>query len=560
MMRYPVAAGYDRIKMLKRIDIKNIVLIDELSLEFHKGLNVMTGETGSGKSILMDALALSLGARSDVGLLRAGAASGQAISEFTNVDNPIISVLMAENHIDFDGDLTLRRAIASDGKTKAWINGVPVNIGTLRQAGDALVEIHGQFENHSLLDPSTHLSALDKFGGLESRTDAVSKLFSQFQSAAAELESFRAAAERAAKEREFLEHSATELRALNPQVDEEDQLATTRARLMDSEKNATILSDAASALNINGKSADEILFSAAHILERVKGDENPWQKHIDKLYEIGGELSEIIESVQPIATDTATLESTEERLFALRAAARKHRISVAELPAKLAEIEQGLQTIHDSAAQLKKLESAAAAALDKFNAAATELSAMRRAAARALCNAIMAELPDLKLGGAEINLEIKQIEPSTRGIDNALFMIKTNPGSTPAPLHKIASGGELARLMLAMRVVLRRGALAKTFIFDEVDTGISGATAAAVGVRLAKLAADNQAVVITHSAQVAGCGDHHYLIAKTTAKNSTRTQVQEIRGAARENEVARILSGEKITSESLQAARQLIKK
>ncbi|MDR0449347.1 MAG: DNA repair protein RecN [Rickettsiales bacterium] len=547
--------------ILRKLDIKNIVLIDDLTLEFHKGLNVMTGETGSGKSILMDALALSLGARSDVGLLRAGTESGQAISEFEGEVPAAVKAVLDENGIDAEKILTLRRKVESSGTSRAWVNGIPVNIGTLRQIGDALVEIHGQFENHSLMNPGTHIYALDKFGGLDAAREVVGGLFFAWKDAAAKLESFRAEVAKAASEREFLEHCRDELAELAPQPGEEGELAALRARLMAAEKNAATLADAAAALSGFGsyKPADEILFGAAHILERVKGDTNPYQKQIDRLYEIGSEISEIIASVQPIAADTAALESSEERLFALRAAARKHRVEVDELPAKLSEITAALESISNGEERLGELEREAAAAHEKFAKAAMALSAERREAAESLRAAIMAELPDLKLGQADIAMETTAGEPSASGIDAAIFMIKTNPGTPAAPLHKTASGGELARLMLALRVVLSRGDKSKTFVFDEVDTGISGATAAAVGERLAKLSAENQAVVITHSAQVAGFGHHHYLISKSSDKKSTRTDVREISGEERVNEVARILSGEKITSESTKNARQLIK-
>jgi DNA repair protein RecN (Recombination protein N) len=452
--------------------------------------------------------------------------------------------------------------VESSGLSRAWINGVPVNIGILRQIGDALVEIHGQFENHSLMDQSTHIFALDKFGALDDTRDAVGALYTDFQNAAAELESFRAEVAKAAKEREFLEYSANELAALNPQADEEEGLASTRAMLMNAEKNATTLQDAALALSGGGnyKAADEILFGAAHILERIKGDENPYKKQIDRLYELGSEVSEIMETVKPVKADIATLESTEERLFALRAAARKHRVSVAELPAKLSEISEALANIENSEDRLGKLEQEYDAKYKVFTKAAMELSAARKKASVKMCAAIMAELPDLKLGQATIHMEISRSEPCATGMDACVFMIQTNPGTPAAPLQKIASGGELARLMLAMRVVLGRGSTSKIFVFDEVDTGISGATAASVGERLAKLAAGNQAIVITHSAQVAGFGDHHYLISKSSDKNSTRTDVHEITNEARINEVARILSSEKITSESIKNAKQLIKK
>ncbi|MCL2629670.1 MAG: DNA repair protein RecN [Alphaproteobacteria bacterium] len=547
--------------ILKRLYIKNIVLIDDLDLEFHSGLNVMTGETGSGKSILMDALALSLGARSDVGLLRAGCKNGEAVSEFEGDLPSEIATILEENGIDAESVLTLRRRVDQSGVSRAWLNGVPVNIGTLRSVGDALVEIHGQFENHSLMESGTHIFALDRFGGLDDLREKVGALFAKFVAAADQLDAFRKAAAQAEKEREFLEHCSEELTALNPVPGEEDELANTRAKLMDSEKNATTLSDAFAVLSGGGvsKSADEILFSAAHILERIKGD-NIYQPQIDRLYEIGSEISELVEFVKPQQFDAAVLEAAEERLFALRAAARKHRIQVSELPEKLAEITDALQSLSDGEDKLKELEAAANASADKFGKAAIELSAKRKASASEMCAAITAELPDLKLGQAEITMTIDEAEPSSNGIDSAVFMIKTNPGTPAAPLHKIASGGELARLMLAMRVALDKGQLNKIFVFDEVDTGISGATAAAVGERLAKLSKLNQTIVITHSAQVAGFGDHHYLITKASESGQTRTYVSEIKGKTRESEVARILSGEKITSESLDAAKQLIKK
>ncbi|MCL1786086.1 MAG: DNA repair protein RecN [Alphaproteobacteria bacterium] len=550
--------------MLTRLHISNIVLIDKLNIEFGAGLNVLTGETGAGKSILLDALALALGARSDAGLLRRGATSATVVAEFSGAEisaqwREILETLQ-EFGIDMSGDLILRRDLDTGGKSKAWINDIPVSIKTLKTIGDALVEIHGQFENHTLLDPATHIISLDEFGGYDDLTGGTRAAYLDWKSADKKLKELQELLRKSAEDREFLEHNVRELELLAPMPGEEAELSARRLTMMDMEKNAGILGDAKSAMAGAGRGIAESIFSAAHILERIKTNPNPYQSQIDKLYDAGAAIEEVSEQIAPGVLDTNSLEAAEERLFALRAASRKHRVPVDELPGKLTEMREQLTAIDDSDGALKKLEADVKNKKSDYDKFAGALHDARALAAKTLRANILKELPDLKLGQADFEIGIEQGAPTAAGTDAVTFMIKTNPGTDAAPLHKIASGGELARFMLALRVVLMNDTADKTYIFDEVDSGISGATAAAVGERLARLAADGQALVITHSAQVAGHADKHYLIKKTSTATDTTTSVDEIDGKSRLLEIARIISGEKITDESVAQAKQLLKK
>jgi DNA repair protein RecN (Recombination protein N) len=550
--------------MLTNLHISNIVLIEKLNLEFGNGLNVLTGETGAGKSILLDALSLALGSRSDAGLIRHGYDNAQVIAEFDKI-NDNLKAILDYNSIEFEDMLVLRRTLASDGKSKAWINDVPVSIKILKQVGDELVEIHGQFENHSLLDQTTHRKTLDEFASAADPQYAqllnnVKAAYSEFHTASKRLCELEDMLARSAMEREFLEHNVAELQLLNPQPGEEEDLATRRAMLMSAEKNAAILSDAVDAMNQKGDSLDSQIFSVAHILERIKSDPNPYQEQIDKLYEAASTISEISDKLTPTETDTESLESIEERLFAMRAVARKHRISADELHDKLSQMTEQLSVIDSSDAELKKLKTDVKSKKSEFDAFAAQLTQMRIAAGNNLRKQILVELPDLKLGQADFMVERADATATSSGLDEITFMIKTNPGSPFAPLHKTASGGELARLMLALRVVFSNGKNdAHTFVFDEVDTGISGAAAQAVGERLGRLASDGQALVITHSAQVAGWASRHFKIEKNVKDNITTTTVHEITEDMRVNEIARIISGAEITPESIATARTLIK-
>ena len=549
--------------MLTHLYISNIVLIEKLNLEFGAGLNILTGETGAGKSILMDALALALGARSDAGLVRHGCDSASVIAEFDTINAELCKIL-DKNGIDCDDNLILRRTLSADGKSRAWINDTPVSIKTLKQIGDTLVEIHGQFANHALLNPSTHRDALDAFGvatipdyaQLLSRTHDA---YIAYHNAKKKLDDLQKILEKSASDRDFLTHNVNELSALGVQVGEEEQLASQRTSMMNAEKDSAILSDAIAALNPRGESLYDNIYTAANILLRIKTDPNPYTEQIDALYNAAQILSDVEEKLAPAEIDTATLDSVEERLFAIRAAARKYRVTADELPQKLAEMTEQLNAIENSDTELKKQTAIVKSAYSDFTAAATQLTNARADAAKQLRTRMLAELPDLKLGNADFMAECAIAAPSVDGCDDIVFMIKTNPGMPFAPLHRAASGGELARLMLALRVVLSNSGTGHTFVFDEIDTGISGATASAVGDRLNRLATGSQALVITHSAQVAGYADKHFKISKQTHDDTTTTTVTEITGDDRINEIARIISGAKITPESLATARTLIK-
>jgi DNA repair protein RecN (Recombination protein N) len=549
--------------MLNSLYISNIVLIEKLNLQFGNGLNIMTGETGAGKSILLDALSLALGARSDTGLIRSGCDMASVTAEFDFINDKAREIL-DENGIDYDEGLILRRTLSKDGKNRAWVNDVPVSVKVLKQIGDEIIEIHGQFETHSLLDATTHLTSLDEYAKLyNSDFDAVlsqtQNAYHNLHESQKRLKQLTELLEKSESERDFLEHNVNELRNLNPQPGEEDELANMRAKMMDAEKNTGILNDALDVLKNNGNSLDEQICSVAHILERIKTEPNPYSEIIDKLYDVASTVAEIGEQIHPENTSVEDIDSIEERLFAIRAAARKHRCSADELSDKLIEMENQLNAIDNSDAELQKCKNDVDKYAKVFNECAEKLSDLRKVAADNLRKQILIELPDLKLGSADFVVDIQKCEPTNNGIDTITFMIKTNPGTPFAPLHKIASGGELSRFMLALRVALNNPNNKKTIVFDELDTGISGATASAVGERLNKLAQNEQLLVITHSAQVAGFADKHFKISKHSDKDSTITSVDEITGNERINEIARIISGAKITEESIATAKTLIK-
>ena len=549
--------------MLVSLHISNIVLIEKLNLEFGNGLNIMTGETGAGKSILLDALSLALGARSDTGLIRNGCDMASVSAEFDFVNNAVKEILN-ENGIDYTDGLILRRTLSVDGKSRAWINDIPVSVKTLKQIGDEVVEIHGQFESHSLLDTASHLTALDEYARLINPEfvidlDQTKKAYVDLHESQKRFKELTELLEKSESERDFLEHNVKELRGLNPQIGEEEELANARAKMMDAEKNAAILTDAITVFKNNGNSLDEQICSVAHILERIKTEPNPYSEQIDKLYDVASVVAEISEQIHPENTDVNDIDSVEERLFALRAAARKHRCGADELPAKLIEMENQLNAIDNSDAELKRCRAEVDKYTTVFNERAKALSGLRHMAADNLRKQILTELPDLKLASADFAVDIKSTVPSQNGTDDVVFTIKTNPGTPFAPLNKIASGGELSRFMLALRVALNNPNNKKTIVFDELDTGISGATASAVGERLNKLAQNEQLLVITHSAQVAGFADKHFKISKQSENDKTTTTVIEVAGDERVNEIARIISGAQITPESIATAKTLIK-
>jgi DNA repair protein RecN (Recombination protein N) len=516
-----------------------VVLIDKLELDFRPGLSVLTGETGAGKSILLDALSLALGSKVDAGLIRAGSDGATVVAEFD--------------------DVILKRVISRDGKSKCWINDEPATQKALKERGDNLVEIHGQFTAHGLLDPKSHIRLLDSFGGLGKLAGEVRSAWSALSAAEKKLKELVEFLEKSAEEHDFLLHNIKELQALKPKIGEEEVLASAREKMMGMEKNAAILKDAATVLEAgDGRGAGgvaEKIFSALHILERTKS----YQAEIDKLYDAASVVQEVAEAIRPVPFDASELEAAEERLFALRAAARKHKVAVDGLGVVLQKMQEQAAAIQDSGTVRADLEKDVRAKKGEFDKIAALLTQERIAASGRLSKSILKELSELKLGGADFKVEISSTSPSADGYDAALFMIKTNPGTPFAPLDKIASGGELARFMLALRVVMSGESSPKCLIFDEIDTGISGATAAAVGLRLSKLAESQQVIAITHSAQVAGFGDSHFLVSKKSDGKTTAATAEEISGDARVREIARIISGAKINPDAVEAAKKLIK-
>ncbi|MBO7508935.1 MAG: DNA repair protein RecN [Alphaproteobacteria bacterium] len=549
--------------MLRSLNISNIVLIEKLNLEFGQGLNVLTGETGAGKSILLDALSLALGARSDTGLIRNGTDMASVSAEFDAADADTIKTLQ-DNGIEYDTEIIVRRTLGRDGKSRAWINDTPVSVKTLKMIGDNLVEVHGQFANHTLLNPTMHRITLDNFARRNNSEfnalfNKVNNAYHEYNDAKIKLQHVEDFLARNATEQEYLEHNIAELRALDVKPGEEQELADKRANIINAEKNAAILTDAINAMGHGGDTLDAQIFNVAHILERIKTDPNPYSEQIDALYTAAESVSNVMGQIVPAEIDTDTVDSIEERLFAIRAAARKHHVAPDDLPNKLTEMESQLNTINNSDEELQRLKTLVVNAQKIYDKLANELTELRRAAANDLRTRILQELPDLKLANADFIVEINECSASSTGHDDITFMIKTNPGMPFAPLHKSASGGELARLMLALRVVLAGPESSHTFVFDEIDTGISGATASAVGDRLNRLSHDAQALVITHSAQVAGFADKHFKIEKSSNGTTTTTTVREITGDERLNEIARIISGAKITPESIATAKTLIK-
>jgi DNA repair protein RecN (Recombination protein N) len=551
--------------MLAGLSIRDVVIIDRLDLSFRPGLNVLTGETGAGKSILLDALGLALGARSESTLLRQGAAQATVSAAFELAPDHPVRALLRDHGLDAEGELVLRRVLAADGRTRAFINDQPTSIGLLRQTGDKLVEIQGQFEQRGLLDPATHREVLDAYGGLGDGAVATRAAYAAWRTAERALADARTAATTARADEDFLRHALAELDGLKPRAGEEKEMADLRAALLNKEKIVEALA-AADAELTRGRPVEDALRAAEARLERVAA------QSADLLAQVIAALDraavETAEALRALRSVEATfdrgggrLEDLEERLFALRDLARKHRVAVDALPALRDDMARQLAALDDQGGALERLGRAAAAAKAAFESAAADLSKRRRAAAKKLDAAVGRELPPLKLDKARFTTRLEALDEaewSADGTDRIAFEIATVPGAPPGPLRKIASGGELSRLMLALKVVLRRADPVPTLIFDEVDSGVGGATAAAVGERLASLAADVQVLVVTHSPQVAARGFHHWRVEKAEARGAVATRVDLLAPPARREEVARMLSGREITDEARAAADRLI--
>jgi DNA repair protein RecN (Recombination protein N) len=554
--------------MLARLSIRDIVLIERLDIEFSRGLAVLTGETGAGKSILLDAFALALGGRGDAGLVRHGVEQGQVTAVFDLAKgHPALAILKDNGFDDDSGEMILRRVQLADGRTRAFINDQAISVQTMKAVGAALVEIHGQHDERALVDAATHRRLLDAFAGLEKDVTALETLWDARKTAYAALETHRANMERAARDADYLRHAADELKKLNPKDGEESKLAERRTGMMQGEKIAADLREAQEAVS-GHHSPISSLAAAVRRLERRAGSSpslvEPAVKAIDVAINALEEADQHLAAALIAADfDPSELERIEERLFALRGAARKYSTPVDGLAALAAKYFADVATIDAGAGQLKGLETAASEADKKYSAAATKLSAARIKSAEKLNKAVIAELGPLKLERAKFITQVDSdaATPGPHGIDRVEFWVQTNPGTRPGPMMKVASGGELSRFLLALKVVLSDKGSAPTLVFDEIDTGVGGAVADAIGARLARLAGKVQVMAVTHAPQVAARADQHLLISKDALDKGKRvaTRVNTLAEDHRREEIARMLAGAEITAEARAAAERLLK-
>jgi DNA repair protein RecN (Recombination protein N) len=553
--------------MLGRLSIRDIVLIERLDIDFARGLAVLTGETGAGKSILLDAFALALGGRGDAGLVRHGVEQGQVTAVFDVPKAHPAAKLLIENGLDDTGEMILRRVQLADGRTRAFINDQAISVQTLKAVGSALVEIHGQHDERALVDAATHRRLLDAFAGLEKESASVEALWNARRDATTALDEHRAGIERAAREADYLRHSSDELTKLSPQAGEETLLAERRTTMMQSEKIAGDLREAYAAVG-GHQSPVSLLAAAARKLERRAANMpqlvQPAIAAIDAAINALAEADQHLNAALRAADfDPAELERIEERLFALRAASRKFSTPVDDLARLAQRFAADLVLIDKGAERLKELEKAAAEADKRFRAAAEKLSAARIKAAEKLNKAVNAELAPLKLERAKFTTQVETDPQSAgpNGFDRVEFWVQTNPGTKPGPMMKVASGGELSRFLLALKVVLSDRGSAPTLVFDEIDTGVGGAVADAIGGRLARLAQKVQVMAVTHAPQVAARADQHLLITKDALDKGKRvtTRVAALAADKRREEIARMLAGAEITAEARAAAERLMK-
>ncbi|WP_426419919.1 DNA repair protein RecN [Bradyrhizobium genosp. A] len=558
--------------MLARLSIRDIVLIERLDIEFATGLAVLTGETGAGKSILLDAFALALGGRGDAGLVRHGAEQGQVTAVFDIPKNHPATKILAENGLDDASfaescEMILRRVQLADGRTRAFINDQAISVQTLKAVGAALVEIHGQHDERALVDAATHRRLLDAFAGLEKDVAAVEALWDARRTANTELEEHRAGMERAAREADYLRHASDELKQLAPKDGEETSLASRRTTMMQGEKIASDLREAQEVVG-GHHSPVAALSAAVRRLERRGVNSpalvEPAVKAIDVAINALEEADQHLQAALAATDfDPAELERIEERLFALRAASRKYSTPVDGLAALAARYAADVVLIDAGASRLKRLEQAAIEADGRYAVAAKKLSAARQKSAEKLNKAVNAELAPLKLERAKFMTQVATDEaaPGPQGFDRVEFWVQTNPGTKPGPMMKVASGGELSRFLLALKVVLSDRGSAPTLVFDEIDTGVGGAVADAIGGRLARLAGKVQVMAVTHAPQVAARADQHLLISKDALDKGKRvaTRVNALAADHRREEIARMLAGAEITAEARAAADRLLK-
>lgn len=553
--------------MLTHLSIRNVVLIDKLDLDFTSGLAVLTGETGAGKSILLDALGLALGYRAEARMLRTGTDQAVVSAVFDVPAGHPSRQELEDNGIDASDDqLILRRVLGDDGRTKSFVNDQPVSVGLLKRVGEYLVEIHGQFETQRLLDPAGHRALLDAYGGFDALTADVAVHFEKLLGLQASLSAAEESARLARENEDFLRHAVDELRQMAPEAGEETALAEQRRMLQHGEQISAAITTARQAI-AGDDGIEDKLTRAMGDVERAapkaggRLDESlgALQRALSEIADAGGFLER---AEADLDMDPQELEQAEERLFALRALARKHHVEVDQLADVQKKLETELSDIDAGGENLTRLKAELDKARHAFREAAEKLSAERRKTAAKLDKAMAGELEPLKLGQARFDTEITPLDEdkwAAHGMDRVAFRVATNPGSAPGPLNRIASGGELARFMLALKVVLAEADPVPVLVFDEVDAGIGGAVAAAVGERLQRLGEGAQILVVTHSPQVAAKGARHLYVRKGADGKVTRTEVVPLDGDARREEIARMLSGETVTSEARAAADSLLK-
>ncbi|GAA4480386.1 DNA repair protein RecN [Gluconacetobacter asukensis] len=566
--------------MLTHLSIRDVVLIERLDLPFSPGLTVLTGETGAGKSILLDSLGLTLGERASAGLVRAGAEQASVTACFDLLPDHPLPTLLAEQGIVIDDPrepLVLRRIVTVDGRSRAYINDQPVGVSLLRRAASLLVEIQGQHEQMGLADQGTHLDLLDSFGVAPALRADTATAYRAWMAATAELAAARATMENAAREEEWLRQSVEDLSTLAPQEDEETHLAGIRQSLQQGERRGEAIAAALAELSPRDRRSSgpaAALRGASRTLQRLlpTAGDTPTEgadrlahealAALERAEEALGEAETLLSRLAAEAdSDPRLLEQTEERLFALRAAARKHGVSVPELPGLLAALSDRLAALDSGNIRIGALETMVRERRARFEDAAGLLSAAREKTARRLESAVTAELKPLRLERARFFVTLPSLPPeawNARGREQAAFQIAANPGQPPGPLAKVASGGELSRLMLALKVVLAGRSAVPTLVFDEVDSGVGGATASAIGERLSRVGQDVQVLVVTHSPQVAARGNAHLRISKSVAKGRTETRAEPLSTEQRREEIARMLAGDTITEAARAAADSLL--
>lgn len=553
--------------MLVQLSIRDIVLIERLDLAFETGLSVLTGETGAGKSILLDSLSLALGGRGDGSLVRHGEDKGQVTAVFDVDNSHAARTLLKGNGVDDDGDLIFRRVQSADGRTRAYINDQPVSVQLMRQVGQLLVEIHGQHDDRALIDTNAHRMLLDAFAGLTDEAVDLGESYRRWRDAERSFKAHKAKVEAAAREADYLRASVEELEGLSPLDGEEDELAERRSAMQKSERIAGDIAEASEFLNGNASPVPHIA-SLMRRLER-KSQEAPGllEETVQLLGTALDTLSaaqmEVESALRRTEFDPRELERVEERLFALRAAGRKYSVAVADLPALAEKMVSDLADLDAGEERLGQLEAAVRETKAHYDHLAQQLSAKRQNAAQTLADAVMQELPALKLERARFMVEVAADADNATadGIDTVEFHVQTNPGTRPGPIMKVASGGELSRFLLALKVALADRGSAPTLVFDEIDTGVGGAVADAIGQRLKRLSAKVQVLSVTHAPQVAARASTHFLISKGPtgdAGDKIATRVAIMEPEHRKEEIARMLAGASVTDEARAAAAKLL--